>query len=178
MIGAVQVIHLKRVAHYAVFKLPEVVVGILTLALALLVNIQVFLRYVLHQDWRGSDEYVRIILIWVIFLGAAVAMKRVAHLGINILASRLARPVVRYLDIAAYLIICGVAIVMIYQGVIVVDLGSGNTFTMSRVPVGYQYVALPVSGVLILIYALHNVFTGKTPIPEHTVDIEKLGGDE
>ena len=171
-------IDLKRAADYGIFKLPEIVLGILTLALALLVNVQVFLRYVLQQDIRGSDEYVRIILIWVVFLGAAVAMRRVSHLGINILVGRLPRPVARYLDIVAYLVICGVALVMIYQGFFVADQGFANTFTMSGVPVGYQYAALPVSGLLILVYAVRNMFTGKTPIPEHTADIEKLEGDE
>jgi len=172
------VIHLKRAAHYGIFRLPEVILGILTLGLALLVNVQVFLRYVLQEDIRGSDEYVRIILIWVVFLGAAVAMKRVSHLGINILVGRLPRPVARYLDIAAYLIICGVAVVMVYQGLFVAGQGFTNTFTMSGVPVGYQYAALPFSGLLILFYALHNMFTGRTPIPEHTADIEKLEGAE
>jgi TRAP-type C4-dicarboxylate transport system permease small subunit len=138
----------------------------------------VFLRYVLREDFRGSDEYVRIILIWVVFLGAAVAMNRVAHLGINLIASKLPRSVVRYLDVVAYLVVCGVALMMIYQGAIVAKQGFTNTFTMSGVPVGYQYTALPVSGALILVYALHNLFARKTPIPEHTADIEKLDAHE
>jgi TRAP-type C4-dicarboxylate transport system permease small subunit len=169
---------LKRAAHYALVRLPEVAVGVFTLAIAFVVIIQVFLRYVLQQDWRGSDEYVRILLLWVIFLGAAIATKRVAHLGVNILARRLPPRVVRFLDIAIYLIICGVAAVMIYQGAIIADRGFTNTFTMSGVPVGYQYIALPISGILILLYALYNLITGKPPVPENGADTEKLEEDQ
>jgi TRAP-type C4-dicarboxylate transport system permease small subunit len=165
---------LKQIAHYVLFRLPEVIVGIFTLALALIVNVQVFLRYALHTDWQGSDEYVRILLLWVIFLGAAVATNRVAHLGINILASRLPRRAVRFFDTATYLILCGVAIVMIYQGVVLTDRGFTNTFTMSGVPIAYQYIALPISGILILAYSLNNLVTGKPPVPENGADIEKL----
>jgi TRAP-type C4-dicarboxylate transport system permease small subunit len=172
------VIQLKQIAHYALFRLPEVIVGIFTLALALIVNIQVFLRYALRTDWQGSDEYVRILLLWVIFLGAAVATNRVSHLGINIIASKLPRRAVRFLDIAVYLILCGVAVVMIYQGVVITDRGFTNTFTMSGVPVGYQYIALPISGILILVYSLNNLVTGKPPVPEHGAEIEKLENDQ
>lgn len=169
---------MRRAVHFVMVRLPEVAVGIFTLAIALVVIVQVFLRYVLQQDWRGSDEYVRIMLLWVIFLGAAVATNRVAHLGVNILASRLPKRVVRILDITTHLIICGVAVVMIYQGVIIADRGFENTFTMSGVPVGYQYIALPISGVLILLYALNNLITGKPPVPENGADIEKMEDDK
>jgi TRAP-type C4-dicarboxylate transport system permease small subunit len=165
---------MKRLAHYALFRLPEVIVGIFTLALALIVNIQVFLRYAMGTDWQGSDEYVRILLLWVIFLGAAVATNRVAHLGINILASKLSKRTVRILDIVTYLTLCGVAVVMIYQGVIITDRGFANTFTMSGVPIGYQYIALPISGILILVYSLNNLVNGKPPVPDNAADIEKL----
>jgi TRAP-type C4-dicarboxylate transport system permease small subunit len=177
-LGAEKMGALKRAAHFALVRLPEVAVGIFTLAIAFVVIIQVFLRYVLQQDWRGSDEYVRILLLWVIFLGAAIATKRVAHLGVNILARRLPPRVVRFLDIAIYLIICGVAAVMIYQGAIIADRGFTNTFTMSGVPVGYQYIALPISGILILLYALYNLITGKPPVPENGADTEKLEEDQ
>jgi TRAP-type C4-dicarboxylate transport system permease small subunit len=165
---------LQQVAQYVLFRLPEVAIGILTICLAILVNVEVFMRYVLHDSIRGSDEYVRMMFVWVVSLGAAVATRRVSHLGLNLATNYMPQKVVRYLNILAYLVICTLALVVLYQGYLVTSEGWENTFTMTGVSLGYQYAALPVSAALIVVYAVINMVTGKAPIPESAEDIEHM----
>ena len=49
----------------------------------------VFSRYVLDRTFVWYDEVARACFIWLVFLGAAVAVKRGAHFGLHIVVDML-----------------------------------------------------------------------------------------
>lgn len=59
------------------------------LAMALIVALQVFFRYVLNQSIFWSEEVARFLLVWLTFLGATVAYYRGANPGVDALYLRL-----------------------------------------------------------------------------------------
>ncbi|PIE69303.1 MAG: C4-dicarboxylate ABC transporter permease [Deltaproteobacteria bacterium] len=59
------------------------------MAMALLVALQVFCRYVLNNSLFWSEELARIFLVWLSFLGATVAYYRGQHPGLDLLTSHL-----------------------------------------------------------------------------------------
>lgn len=61
----------------------------LTLGLVLLVSANVIARYVLSTGLPWAEELTRLIFVWVVFLGAYVALRRGAHLAITTLVDRL-----------------------------------------------------------------------------------------
>ena len=52
-------------------------------AMAMIVAVQVFFRYVLNHSLFWSEELARYLLVWLTFLGASVAYYRGAHPGID-----------------------------------------------------------------------------------------------
>jgi len=67
---------------------------VIVVSLALMVIMvfsNVVLRYVFNSGFTASEELSRFLFLWLIFIGAIVAMKESAHLGVDTLVSRLPR---------------------------------------------------------------------------------------
>lgn len=62
---------------------------ILVMAMAVIVGLQVLFRYVLNSPLAWSEELAKIILIWMVFWGSAVAVRRNEHLAVTVFIDRL-----------------------------------------------------------------------------------------
>jgi TRAP-type C4-dicarboxylate transport system permease small subunit len=67
----------------------EYVVGGLFIAIAATALAQVFTRYVLSNSLTWTHELDILLMIWAVWLGAAIGIHRKAHLRISILSERL-----------------------------------------------------------------------------------------
>ena len=61
------------------FAAVEAVLFVLTASLLILIALQVFTRYVLQASVPWTEEMARMVLVWAVMLGAAVAMERNEH---------------------------------------------------------------------------------------------------
>jgi TRAP-type C4-dicarboxylate transport system permease small subunit len=78
------------VTHYF-FKLLELLVVLLMLAMVVMVFGNVFLRYAFNSGITISDEMSRYCFIWLTYIGAMVAMREGGHLGVDTLVKHLPR---------------------------------------------------------------------------------------
>ncbi|MBI4506659.1 MAG: TRAP transporter small permease, partial [Chloroflexi bacterium] len=125
----------------------------------------VFQRYVLNQSVGWSDELLRLLLVWITFLGGAIAFGRGTHLGMNLIERWLPRRTLRLLNAAVFLLIMVFAAVLLWQGVIATRTAFGQMFTMTNIPVGWQYLAAPTAAAMMLIYGVRNLIERQDPIP-------------
>jgi len=117
---------------------------------------QVFTRYVLADPSRYTDELSRFLLIWVGLLGASYAAGKRMHLAIDLLPTRLTGKAHEALGLVIDLSIFLFAlVVMVFGGVrlVALQLMLEQTSAALQVPLGYVYMALPVSGLLIMFYS-------------------------
>jgi TRAP-type C4-dicarboxylate transport system permease small subunit len=64
-------------------NIAEWIAAILVVALAVVVFVQVFNRYVLKTPLAWSEDLAMLLFQWVAFLGAAIGVKRMRHFGIE-----------------------------------------------------------------------------------------------
>ncbi len=95
----------------------ERLVFVLGLAMAVIVVLQVFARYVLNNSLFWSEELARYCLVWISFLGASVAYHDRAHPGVNLLFSRLTPALERFVAILVHLISLGLFSIMVVHGI-------------------------------------------------------------
>jgi len=117
---------------------------------------QVFTRFLLRKPSPFSEELAGFLLIWVSILGAGYAFFKKAHLGIDVLTSKLKGTKKKALEVVIHLIILAFSfLVMVIGGMKLVIL----TFKLNQlspslgIPMGYVYVIIPVSGILIMLYS-------------------------
>lgn len=125
---------------------------------------QVFSRYLLSSPSSFTDELAGYLLIWVGVLGAAYVDGRKEHLAIDILIQRSPPARQRLLLFLIHSLIFLFALsVMVIGGVylmytrFVLEVKSAAL----QLPLGYVYIVLPISGLIIMYYELIHILNLK-----------------
>ena len=137
-------------------------------AMVLNVSWQVFTRFVLSDPSSYTEELARYLLIWIGLIGAAYASGRGLHLAIDLLPSRLAGRSGRGLAITIKLCVTAFAVGVLVVGglqLVRLTLSLGQTSAALRIPIGWVYMALPLSGVLIAWFAVRDIKALLRPPP-------------
>lgn len=137
-------------------KILEIIVMICMAVLVLDVLWQVFTRLVLKNPAKWTEEVAIFLLIWVALLGAAVALSLGSHLGIDYFVSKLSKTKRIITEIIAFALIFAFAVyVMLYGGydLVVSTFELGQTSPVFGLPMGYVYLAVPISGFFMVIYS-------------------------
>lgn len=126
----------------------------LGLFMALLIGLQVFCRYVLNHSLFWSEELGRLTLVWLTFLGASVAYKRRAHVGLDFLVRRLPPGLQRVL--AGLVSLCSLAFfwVMAFYGFGFLHFIRFQRTAALGLPQAVPFGVVPVSGCLLILHAL------------------------
>ncbi len=121
---------------------------------------QVFTRFVIRDPSSWTEELAIFLLIWIGLLGGAVALKRKAHLGIDVLVNRFP---LNYRHITAIFVYTCVIIfsisVLIFGGskMVTVILINNQVSPALGIRMGYVYLALPISGLFITLYGIEFI---------------------
>jgi TRAP-type C4-dicarboxylate transport system permease small subunit len=118
---------------------------------------QVFTRFILKNPSTWTEELATFMLIWVSLLGAAVALSRGAHLGIDYFVGKLSPKKRLYTEIFVFLCVSVFSLtVMVFGGIDLVSstLELGQKSAALQVKVGYVYLAVPISGFFLVLYSV------------------------
>jgi TRAP-type transport system small permease protein len=91
----------------AVPRLEHLVEWLMALALSVMVVLifgNVVLRYAFNSGLAWAEEISRLMFVWLIFLGAILALRRHAHLGVELVQARLPRAARRVCAIVSHLL--------------------------------------------------------------------------
>jgi len=153
----------------ALSYLDRILSGFLMLLMALMVvdvSWQVVTRFVLSQPSSYTEEIARFMLIWIGLLGSAYAYRMRAHLGLDLLVNHLTPSARRKAAmLVSTLSFVFAALVMVYGGtqLVLLTLDLEQTSPALQVPMGYVYAVIPISGVVICLYALSEIAQGGVP---------------
>lgn len=134
--------------------------GLLALLMgAAVVNVvwQVFSRFVLRDPCSFTEELARFLLIWIGLLGAAYATGQRMHLSIDLVPQSLTPSRRAHLERAIWCLIMVFAVaVMLWGGsrLVWMTLYLDQSSAALQVKLGYVYLAVPISGALMVFYAL------------------------
>ncbi len=144
---------IKTVLDRSLEELVMIVVAVLVLD----VLWQVFTRFVLKDPSTWTEELAVFMLIWVSLLGAAVALGRGAHLGIDYFVGKLPERTRLCTEVFVFFCVSAFSLlVMLIGGADLVrsTLELGQESPALRVKVGYVYLAIPISGFFLTLYAV------------------------
>ncbi len=121
---------------------------------------QVFARFILQSPSSYTEELARFLLIWIGLLGAAYASGKKLHLAIDLISGKLNEVRKSYLSILINTLVAFFAIVVMIVGgirLVWVMLLLKQISPALSLPMGYVYLALPISGFLILFYSIYFI---------------------
>ncbi len=122
----------------------------------------VFTRYTLGNQASWSEELARFLLIWIGILGAAYASGQNMHLAIDLVSPKLeGRKKKMLANIIRFIIIAFAFCVLVIGGfrLIYITHVLGQTSPALQIPMTIVYAAIPLAGILVVYYKLHDFFT-------------------
>ncbi len=144
----------------AVDRVLEFVLIVIMSAMTLNVLWQVFSRFLLRSPSSYTEELARYLLIWLGLLGTAYGVSRGAHLAIDLLPAHLGVRNRHLLQLILNLLMALFAIpVLVIGGVhlVAVTLAYHQASPTLPIELGWVYLAIPLSGMLIVFYAFLGV---------------------
>ena len=140
---------------------------------------QVFVRLVLHSGDPWTEVAARTVFIWQGLIGAAYVIGEKDDVAIDFLVRKMPAGVVKAVEVLAHAIVGFFAgWVMVYGGMRVVSAGWDDIVQLLPVSAGALFLAVTISGVIIVLYSIiHIINTIVNPVEIHDdedVDISKL----
>ncbi len=128
----------------------------------LVINVlwQVTSRFVIGHPSSFTDELAGYLLIWVGLLGAAYATGQKQHLAIDLISRKMSPERKRVLDttINSLIIIFAISILIIGgSNLVYITFHLNQISSALRLPVGYVYSVIPISGLFIIYYAVTDI---------------------
>ncbi len=123
-------------------------------ALAVVVFLQVFNRFVLKAPLAWSEDLAMLLFQWVVFLGAAVGVRRLRHFGIDLMVKKLPARMHRTIDLIVPFIVGIVALTMITEGLHLLTFNRARIYATMDLSYLWAYLPIPVSGCLMILYLI------------------------
>jgi TRAP-type C4-dicarboxylate transport system permease small subunit len=149
---------IRRIYHSS---LLEYICGGFLVALLVVCLIQEVTRYFLvTHPWVGwTEELSRLFFVWGVFWGAVVAVKKDAHLGVDIIVNKLPGGVKIRMGFTLFkhLFMLFIAYLLIRFGYQIFKIAAGDYMTSVGYPRNVFYMPGFISGILMVIYLLPRV---------------------
>ena len=125
---------------------------LITAAVVSILCAQVVFRYFIGNSLDWIEEVSRILLIWLTYIGAAVALKRKGHIAVDAFLGLFPESFRHVADIITSILVIAFSGFLCIQGITFALLSERTTFPALQVPVTWQYLGLPVGCFLMVIY--------------------------
>ena len=138
-------------------KLLNAMLTLILGSMALIVAGNVFFRFVLNASLYWVDELAQILLVWLTFLGAALAVKEKTHYVLDFLINRL-KGNLRKLCwvIQQFLLLLAIIILLYYSAIVTFQI---RLWVMPATEISrfFVYAACPIGCILMLYYSIVNL---------------------
>lgn len=115
------------------------------------VGLSVFFRYVLKRPIPGSEEIATLILVWLTFMGGAVATRRKAHLSVNVFARVLPVRVQAWMEVTVAWLTIGMLGLLAWESLLLAqrrsdEVSPGFGFNLALLPLPIAIGAVGMIG--------------------------------
>lgn len=149
-------------------------------AIALLVILvsclmQVVARFIFDTSFYWTDELAVYLMIWMVFLGSVKAVVNNQHSNIDSFVAKLHGNAGKAAEIIVNISCIVFCTAIAYYAIPVVKLGMTKMSQGFKIPMGFVYLALPVSFIFMIFFFILNIISIVKP---HIDDDERLEKDE
>ncbi len=156
--------------------LSRVVEGLIILGASVIlsiVTIEVGLRYIFGHSLFFTEELSRYLMVWIVFLGSAIAIRDGSHIKINVFVIRLNNKMRQLVQMVAYALTLTFLVIITIEGIRILPRQLYQMCITIDISLFYFYLAIPTGSILMIIFLLPYI--KKTFSDKPAEDIEKRG---
>lgn len=136
----------------------EIVGGTLLAMMVVVVCWQVISRYVIGAPSIWTEELLRFSLVWLSMLGMAYVCGKQEHISLTLLLNKAPEHLRAWWMLVLQLTFALFSLyILIIGGLKIASISMLQVSPVLQIPMGQVYYALPVSGLLIIIYSILNI---------------------
>lgn len=137
----------------------RIVTASLLLGVVLIITWQVAARYLPGMRVpRWTEEVSLILMVWLSMLGSGLAVRAGEHLAVDIGVRQLPPRFQQIVMRAVWLLVAGFGAYLLWYGSELSSRTMAQTFSATKLPIGWMYLGIPLGGALIAFYALIQAF--------------------
>jgi TRAP-type C4-dicarboxylate transport system permease small subunit len=153
--------HLKWRSFDKLELILMILCGLLCFGFSLSVTADIVTR-TMGRPWLWLQEVTSTLFIYAVFVGTAVATRRNDHLYLTAISEAMHGTPRLIVEIIIRIVVLGVAFCLIWFGYINYLRGFGSFRLPSGTPIASLYAAIPLTGVLIGLFAIEQLVNGIT----------------
>ena len=119
--------------------------------------IQVLCRFVFKIPVSWTEELVRMNFVWLIFLGAAIAVKEKSHLVMDVFTGNFKGKGKLILNVAILLMIIAIFAVLFVSGTQYCLRSVGKSAVTMPIPANCVYISAPVASLAAIFFAIERI---------------------
>lgn len=132
-----------------------------SIALVVVVFLQVFFRYALNSPLAWSEELARFIFIWLVFISSAVVLRDDSHMSMDYFVNLMPIRIRVVIDIVKKVIISAFMIMCLFQTVKIMKVTASQQSPSLGIPMSLIYFAMFFGFTLMLIDYITRVILKK-----------------
>jgi TRAP-type C4-dicarboxylate transport system permease small subunit len=137
--------------------ISNVLLIILLIGLTLLLGASIGMRYFLGQPISWANAVARYVYIYIVLIGSAVSYLLEGHATIESFYNLMPRRIKMIFDLAHYLIVMGLSVLLIVKGTkYAMGMWGGHSPVLSFFSMGIVYLSVPISFLIIFLYMLRK----------------------
>lgn len=134
------------------------IAAVMLLAIVLLVFLNVVLRYFFHIGLGWTEEAARFLLIGMTFVAAAAAVREWGHFRLLVATKWMSARALRWVQMFSILVVIAMSAILVRYGIAIAQVSWQQTSPELEWPMGYIYAVVPVTGAIMLVFALEHLW--------------------
>lgn len=122
--------------------------------LVVLTFLQVLARYLARSPFTGTDQMARICLVWLTFMGAAVAVRTSQNIRIDFLDRYLPSGVLKVMNLLFDSVLAGLLGILVYKGLQVTRVSASQQIVATPFSYDAMYLSVVAGGGLMLLFVV------------------------
>ena len=119
--------------------------------MAVVVLVQVVLRYVFRSPLVWAEEASVFLMIWISFVGSGLAIRDGAHIAMNLLYKRLPPLWSQLVLAASCLAILAFLVILFWQGLLLALFVGDQPSPALRIPMTWPYLIIPIGAAFMIV---------------------------
>lgn len=138
-------------------SLAEYAVCALLAVMVVVVFLQVVFRFVIRSSLPWSEELARYLMVWIVFLGASIGVKRKSHIGVEAVVAMLPDSMRRWTSILVNALCCVFFVFMVHYGRMILRVVSSQLSPAMEISMAIPYSAVFVGGALMFAHCFFQM---------------------
>lgn len=139
-------------------KVIKIIIAFFLGVMSSVIIAQVVSRYFFHHTFTWAEELSRYLMVYSVFLGAALALRTQSLIAVEVLAESISQSKKRILKLIVYIVCLVFFILLFCVGVYLVGEVSAQRSPALQIKMSIPYLAIPLGSLALILNALAVIF--------------------